>query len=61
MENNIKLEVILFSNYPSADPRQKELLRWLTTTMQSAIEEQHEQSKKIFLSILKDTPAIYMS
>jgi len=61
MKNYNQVEVILFSKYSHTDLRQKELVRWLGTTVQSAILRQHEKAKKIFLRILKDTPAIYMS
>jgi hypothetical protein len=61
MDNNNNLEVILFSKYSPTDSRRKELVNWLTTTVQSAIGKQHELTKKLFLSLLKDTPAIYMS
>ena len=61
MKNNNQIEVILFSKYSIADFRQKELLRWLETTAQPAIDRQIEQAKKLFLKTLKDTPAIYMS
>ena len=61
MENNNDLEVMLFSNYSRTDLRRKELLNWLATTLQSTIRRQHERRKKIFLRVLKDTPAIYPS
>ncbi len=61
MKNYNQVEVILFSKYSPSDLRQKELVRWLGTAAQSAILRQHEKAKKIFLRILKDTPAIYMS
>jgi hypothetical protein len=61
IKSDRKVAVILFSKYSFADPRQKELVRWVGTTLQSAIGRQHEIAKKIFLRILKDTPAIYMS
>jgi hypothetical protein len=61
MKSNNSLEVILFPKYTLTDIRQKELVRWLGTTVQSVIIRQQEKTKKIFLRILKDTPAIYMS
>jgi hypothetical protein len=61
MKNYNKVEVILFSKYSLADLRQRELVRWLGTTVQSEIERQHQKTKKIFLRILNNTPAIYMS
>ena len=61
MKNYNQVEVILFSKYSLGDLRQKELVRWLGTTAQSAIVRQHEKAKKLFLKTLKDTPAIYMS
>ena len=61
MKNGNKVAVILFSKYSFADPRQKELVRWVGTTLQSAIVRQEDIAKKLFLKELKDTPAIYLS
>jgi hypothetical protein len=61
MKNYNQVEVILFSKHSLTDLRQKELVRWLGTTMQTAIGNQHTHAKKIFLRNLKDTPAIYLS
>lgn len=61
MKNNNQVEVILFSKYSLRDLHQKELIRWLGTTAQSAISQQKEIAKRLFLRILKDTPAIYLS
>ena len=61
MKNYNQVEVILFSKYFTTDFRQKELVRWLGTTAQSAIDRQYKKAKKLFLKTLKDTPAIYMS
>ena len=61
MENNNDLEVILFSKYSRTDLRRKELVNWLATTLQSTLRGQHERTKKIFLRVLKDTSAIYLS
>jgi len=61
MENNKQVEVIFFSKYSLRNSRHKEQLRWLGTIAQSAIEVQNEKAKKLFLKILKGTPAIYLS
>jgi hypothetical protein len=61
MKSDKKVAVILFSKYSFADPRQKELVRWVGTTLQSAITQQQETTKKLFLKKLKNTPAIYLS
>jgi len=61
MKNYNQIEVILFSNYSFRNLRQKELLRWLGTTAQSAIQRQNERAKKLFPAVLKDSPAIYLS
>ena len=61
MKHYNQTEVILFSKYSFKDLRQKELVRWLGTTAQCAIQQQDEVTKKLFLRTLKDTPAIYMS
>jgi hypothetical protein len=56
-----QLEVILFTKYSLTNLHQKELVKWLGTTAQSAIGRQDEKAKKINLPTLKQTPAIYMS
>jgi len=61
MKNYNQVEVILFSKYSHNNPVQKELVKWLGTTLQSAIGSQREKSKMIFLRVLKDTPPIYLS
>lgn len=61
MKNYNQLQVILFSKYSFKDMRQRELVKWLGTSAQSAIERQQARVKKLFLRILKDTPPIYMS
>jgi hypothetical protein len=61
MENNNKVQVILFSKYSFMDLRQKELVKWLGTTLQSSIEKQQKNAKKFVLINLRDTPPIYMS
>ena len=61
MKNINKVEVILFSKYSLGDARQKELVRWLGTILQTAIVRQQDISRKLFLRTLKDSPAIYMS
>jgi len=61
MENNKQVEVIFFSKYSLRNSGHKEQLRWLGTIAQSAIEVQNEKAKKLFLKILKGTPAIYLS
>jgi hypothetical protein len=61
MKNNNQVEVILFSNYTFKDPHQNELVKWLGTTAQSAISKQQEWAKKLFLTSLRGTSAIYMS
>ena len=61
MKNNNLVEVVLFSTYSITNTSQKELVRWLGTTAQTAIVHQHQKAKKIILRTLKDTPAIYMS
>jgi len=61
MKNYNQIEVILFSNYSCSNISQKDLVRWLGTTAQSAIKRQYEKTQKIWLTSLKDTPAIYLS
>jgi len=61
MKNYNQIEVILFSKYSLLDSHQKELIRWLGTTAQTAIGRQLQKAKKVFLKSLKDTPAIFMS
>ena len=61
MKHYNQTEVILFSKDLFKDLQRKELVRWLGTTAQSAIQQQHLITKKLHLRTLKDTPAIYMS
>ena len=61
MKSDKKVEVILFSKYSFADSRQKELVRWVGTTLQSAIAQQEEMINKLFLTKLRNTPKIYLS
>jgi len=61
MKNNNTVEIILFSKYSFTDLRQKELVKWLGTTVQSTIRQQHDMTKKLFLGKLKGSPAIYLS
>jgi len=61
MKNYNQVEVILFAKYYLKNSDQKELVKWLGTTAQSAIGRQQDRVKKIFLSALKNTPPIYLS
>jgi hypothetical protein len=61
MKNNYLVEVILFSNYTFRDQRQRKLVQWLGAAPQSAIGQQQEKTKKLFLKTLRKTPAIFMS
>jgi hypothetical protein len=61
MKNIINLEVILVTELSSKDSRQKELVKWLTTTVQFIIEKQHERTRKRSLRIWEDTAPICMS
>jgi len=61
MENINNIEVILSSKLFLSYARKEELVLWLTTTVQTAIEKQLGETKKIFLTTLKGSPAIYMS
>ena len=61
MKNYNQVEVILFAKYYLQNSDQKELVKWLGTTVQSAIGHQEDRVKKIFLEALKNTPPIYLS
>jgi hypothetical protein len=61
MENGSNLEVILFSDQSLTPPRRQEILEWFRTTLQSAVDKQHANIKKVFVRILSDTPAIFLS
>lgn len=61
MKHYNNVEVIFLSNHSTTDSSQKELVKWLTTTLQSVLDKQQASIKKMFLRILKDTPAIYLS
>jgi hypothetical protein len=55
------IEVVLLSNHSSTASGRNELVKWLTTILQPVLDKQHESIKKMFLRILKDTPAIFLS
>jgi hypothetical protein len=55
------VEVLLFPKLCPIDLRQKELIKWLTTTAQSIIEKQLDRNRKLSLRIFDDAPGICMS
>jgi len=61
MENGSNLEVILISDKALTPWRRQEILEWFRTTLQSVIDKQHRNIKKVFVGILADTPAILLS
>jgi hypothetical protein len=61
MKQHNNIEIIHLSKQASTDRSQKALVKWLTTILQSAIDKQQERSKKMYLRILEETPAIYLS
>jgi hypothetical protein len=61
MKNYNQVEVIFFPKYSLTNLAQKQQVKWLGTIAQPAIERQNENAKKIFLTFLKGTPAIYLS
>ena len=61
MKNNNIVELILFSKYSLTDLRRRELVKWLGTTLQRAISQQHDIAKKFHFKTLKDSPVIYLS
>ena len=61
MKQNNKIEVILSSKYILTDFYQRELVKWLGTTLQPAITRQHAATPKFFLNTLKNSEPIYLS
>lgn len=61
MKHHNNIEIILLSKQASAGRSQKALIKWLTTILQSAVDKQQESIKKMFVRILGDSPAIYLS
>jgi hypothetical protein len=61
MKNYNQLEVLLFVKYSFKDHQQKELIKWLGTSLQSSIGKQQELTKKLVLKNLRNTPPIYLS
>ena len=61
MENGGNLEVVLLSDQSLTPRRRQEIMEWFRTTLQSAVDKQHENIKKVFVQILSDTPAIFLS
>ena len=60
MKKYNEVEVILYLSYLIKDFEQKELVRWIGSTIQPVIARQEERVKKFFVG-LKNTPAIYLS
>jgi hypothetical protein len=52
------LEIILFSQ---GSPKQKTIVEWLAKSLPPIIVKQEDDTKKLILKTLTDTPAIYMS
>jgi hypothetical protein len=48
MKSDKKVAVILFSKYSFANSRQKELVRWVGTTLQSEIMQQQDTLRNYF-------------
>ncbi len=61
MKQDNNVEVILVSKYALTNSSQKELRKWLKVILQPAIRLQQEQVEKMFLRLLKNTPAIFLS
>lgn len=61
MKKYNQVEVILFTQYLFRDINQKELIKWLGTTVQSVIGRQETRVKKMYPTSLKNTPPIYLS
>lgn len=53
--------VILISDGPIADFRQKELVSWIRTMLESAARRQQNIMRKLFLRTLQDATEICMS
>jgi hypothetical protein len=61
MASHNNVEVIVISTQSSAFQNQKELVKWLTTILQPAIDKQQINIRKMFLKNWTHTPAIYLS
>lgn len=61
MKNYNQLEVLLFAKYSFKDSQQKQLIKWLGTTLQSSIGKQQELAGKLVIKNLRNTPPIYLS
>lgn len=61
MEHRNEDWIILISDGPIAELRQKELVRWLKSILDSAIRQQRNITRKLFLRTLQDATEICMS
>ena|GEM_PF-6618944 len=61
MKSGGNLEVVLLSDKSLSERRRQEILEWFRTTLQSAVDKQETNMKKVFVKILSDTPAIFLS
>ena len=61
MENDIKVEILLFSNVHLSYAYNAEFVKWFKETLQTNISKQEESTKKLRQSLLKELPAIYLS
>ena len=56
-----KVEIIVIQNKKLNKQEQRELEKWLKTTLQVSINRQQYTAEKKFLELWSHTPAIYMS
>jgi len=61
IKKSYKIEVLLFSKYTSNDPRQRELVKWLGTTLQPFIRHKLGLVQTFTLKTLWETPSFYLS
>ena len=61
MKNSSIIEIILNSKDFLSLARQKELVEWLTTTIQPMIGKQELLENKLFLNSFKNSPPIHLS
>ena len=61
MDHNNNIEVLLFSQTALSRSDQKELMEWLTGTLQSRISQLQSRTKTMVLTVWKNSPAIYLS
>ncbi|KIC94471.1 hypothetical protein [Flavihumibacter solisilvae] len=61
MENNNRIEVLLFSNVYLSYSYKQEFINWFSETVQVVLGQQEKTTPKLTVPLLQELPGIYMS